>query len=314
MNSSTKPEEETLTITRIIDAPRELVFKVWTDPLHIMYWWGPKNFTAPSIEVDFHPGGEFHHCMRSPDGKNYWSKGVYYQIIIPEKIISTIYYSDEEGDILNPAQYGMDADIPAEMLDTVTFDVYEDSKTKLTFNRNTPLSISKRIGEDEGWNQSLDKFEKEVSDLANRSIVVSRVFNFAREVVFKAWTDADTLEKWWGPHGFTTTTQKFDFKQGGAWRHIMHGPEGKDYNNNLVYLEIAEPERIVYTITGGEEQEQSKFHTTVFLAGKDGTTKLTMHMVFVTEEECTKNKEHFGAVEGGNQTLRRLEEFLVSRG
>jgi uncharacterized protein YndB with AHSA1/START domain len=312
MNPSTNSEEPTLEITRIFNAPRELVFKVWTDPLHIMYWWGPANFTAPSIDVDFQPGGEFHYCMRSPDGKDYWSKGVYYQIIVPEKIVSTMYFSDEDGDMVSPVKYGMGADVPSEMLDTITFEEYEDNKTKFTFNRNTPISISKRIKEDEGWNQSLDKFEKEVTDLANRSIVISRILNFPRERVFQAWTDSHHLEKWWGPEGFTATTEKFDFKPDGGWRHIMHGPDGTDYDNNLVYLEIAEPERIIYTNSGGDEEEYSKFHTTVTFTEQDSKTKLTMHAVFVTEEECRKNKNDYGAVEGGNQTLQRLDKFLLS--
>ena len=278
--------------------------------MHIMYWWGPKNFTAPSVEVDFTPGGEFHFCMRSPDNRDYWSKGVYYQIEAPEKIVSTMYFSDEDGDIVSPTKYGMGPDAPSEMLDTITFEEYGGSQTKFTFHRNTPLSISKKYREDEGWNQSLDKFEKEVMDLAGRSIVVSRIFDVPREKVFQAWTNLDSLERWWGPEGFSTSTQKFEFKPGGSWHHILHGPDGRDHENKIVYLEIKDPERIEYKNSGGNAEEQINFHTTVTFREKEGRTKVALHLVFVTEEECASNKEDFGAVEGGRQTLERLNEFL----
>lgn len=160
--SNTEPE---LVITRVFDAPRELVFKVWTEPKHVMNWWGPKNFTAPLCTIDFRPGGAFHYCMRSPDGQDYWSKGIYQEIVVPEKIVATMFFSDKEGNFVEPAYYGMGADFPSETLDVVTFEVYEDKKTKLTLHRNKPESIAKRYMEDLGWNQSLDRFAEELARL-----------------------------------------------------------------------------------------------------------------------------------------------------
>ena len=165
---STASKEPTLVITRIFDAPRELVFKVWTDPKHIVNWWGPGGFTAPSATVDLRIGGALHYCMRGPDGKDYWTKGFFHEIIVPEKIVCTMFFSDKDGNLRSATDYGMGADFPGEMLDTVTFDALPGNKTKLTIRRSTPLAISKRYMEDQGWNSSLDKFAAEVERLAKK--------------------------------------------------------------------------------------------------------------------------------------------------
>ncbi len=156
------PAEPQLTITRVFDAPRELVFQCWSDPVHIARWWGPKGFTAPVIKIDFRVGGSFHFCMRSPDGKDYWNKGAYNDIVTPEKIISTMHFSDEQGNFVHPSKYGLN-DYPAEIHDTVTFAPEGSGKTRLTLHRDTPISISKRYMEDQGWSQSLDRFATEVA-------------------------------------------------------------------------------------------------------------------------------------------------------
>jgi uncharacterized protein YndB with AHSA1/START domain len=151
---------EELTIVRVFDAPRELVFKAWTDPKLVMRWWGPKDFTAPFCEIDLRPGGVFRYCMRSPDGKEFWNKGVFHEIIVPEKIVSTMYFSDKDGNRVGPEYYGL-AGGPSEMpLDTVTFEVVEGKKTRLTLNRKNLPGISAEFmsGMNQGWNQSLDRF------------------------------------------------------------------------------------------------------------------------------------------------------------
>jgi len=162
MNSD-HSKEPTFVVTRIFDAPRELVFKVWTECEHVKYWWGPKGFTAPYCKIDLRVGGVFHYCMRSPDGKEFWNKGIFREIISPEKIVSTMYFSDAEANTLKPQDYGMDSDFHAEMQDVVTFVTVEDNKTELTLRRNTPMSISRKFGEDIGWSQSLDKLGEELA-------------------------------------------------------------------------------------------------------------------------------------------------------
>lgn len=147
-------------ITRVFNASRELVFKAWTDPKYVKQWWGPANFTAPFCEIDFRVGGEFRFCMRAPSGEEYWNKGTYQEITVPEKIVSAMYFSDKNGNIVPPSHYFGETDFPSEMIDIVTFDVHEGTKTKLTLCRNHSEAMANRFGEIEGWNQSLDRFAK----------------------------------------------------------------------------------------------------------------------------------------------------------
>jgi uncharacterized protein YndB with AHSA1/START domain len=92
-----------------------------------------------------------------------------------------------------------------------------------------------------------------------RSIVITRVIDAPRDIVFEAWTDPKHLAEWWGPTGFTTTTSKFEMRPGGIWRFVMHGPDGRDYQNRVTYHEILRPERIVYSHGGGDDVEPVQF-------------------------------------------------------
>jgi len=162
MSKATSMQEPRLKLTRIFDAPRELVFKVWTEPRHVLHWWGPKDFTAPFCTIDLRVGGFFHYCMRSPDGRDFWSKGVFREIVVPEKLVTSMWFSDKDGNFLKPTDYGIGSDFPTEMHDKITFDVHKGNKTKFALHRDTPISISKRYMEDQGWGQSLDKFAGEL--------------------------------------------------------------------------------------------------------------------------------------------------------
>jgi uncharacterized protein YndB with AHSA1/START domain len=141
---------------------------------------------------------------------------------------------------------------------------------------------------------------------ANREILLTRIINAPRERVFKAWIEPEQVKQWWGPNGFTNTIHEMDVKPGGEWRFIMHGPDGTDYNNKIIFKEIDEPNRLVYTHVSGPV-----FHTTVTFEDAGGKTKLTFHVVFESVEEFNYTVEKFGAIEGAKQTLNRLEEYLL---
>jgi uncharacterized protein YndB with AHSA1/START domain len=152
--SDTQVENELL-ITRVFDAPREQVWKAWTDPDEIRKWWGPEHFTAPSIESDLQVGGKYLYCMRSPDGQDFWSTGTYREIVPMEKIVATDSFADEQGNVVPASHYGM-SDFPLETVLTVTFED-ENGKTKVTL-RHIGIPAGE-MGEqtEAGWNQSLDK-------------------------------------------------------------------------------------------------------------------------------------------------------------
>lgn len=149
-----------------------------------------------------------------------------------------------------------------------------------------------------------------LTSINGQELRVTRIFHAPRELVFKAWTDPEHLPKWWGPMGFTTTVQEIDVRIGGVWRYVMHGPDGVDYNNKIVYHEIVSPERLVYAHGGGDEDEQ--FHVTVTFAEQaNSMTELTMTSRFKSAAYLEKVVKEYGSIEGAKSTLNRLEEQLA---
>ncbi|MFA6094415.1 MAG: SRPBCC domain-containing protein [Candidatus Paceibacterota bacterium] len=151
----TTPENE-IFITREFDAPREVVWKAWSDPEIIKKWHGPKNFTAPHIKNDFKIGGKSLYCMRGPDGKEYWSTGTYKKIVPPSKIIVTDSFADEKGNVVPGSYYGMNK-FPLELLATITFEEIEGNKTKMSLRHaGVPKGQMSDLTK-QGWNESFDK-------------------------------------------------------------------------------------------------------------------------------------------------------------
>src|SRR6266403_1138213 len=136
------PAEKTLVIKRTFDAPRDLLWKVWSDPVQAKNWWGPEGFTAPVVELDLRPGGKWLAMMRAPDGKELWQHGVYREIVPPEKINFTFIWDE------HPEH---------EMLITITF-AARGNKTDMVFRQGVFTSVEDRNGHEGGWNQSFDRF------------------------------------------------------------------------------------------------------------------------------------------------------------
>jgi len=153
---ATTSTERELVIERVFDAPRELVWKAWTEPEHFERWWGPKGFTTPFCKIDLRVGGTFLYCMRSPEGKDYWGTGVYREIVPRERIVCTDSFADEKGNVVPATHYGMNSDMPLEMLVTVTFEEHE-GKTKLTLRHAGIPAGADREGANQGWSESFDK-------------------------------------------------------------------------------------------------------------------------------------------------------------
>lgn len=148
-----------------------------------------------------------------------------------------------------------------------------------------------------------------------RSLIATRVIDAPRELVFEAWTDPKHLAQWWGPDGFTTTTRSFDMRPGGVWRFVMHGPDGRDYQNRITYDEIVRPERIVYRHGGGEDVEPVQFEVTVtFEDLGNRKTRLTMRGQFPSAAERERVIKEYGADKGMVQTLARLIAHVATMG
>jgi len=143
------------------------------------------------------------------------------------------------------------------------------------------------------------------SSAAARTIELSRLIDAPRTRVFEAWTTPEHLASWWGPMGFDTSTSVFEFRVGGIWRFVMHGPDGRDYDNEIAFDAIAPNERIAYRHSG-ENPEPVRFVTVASFAEEAGKTRVTLTMEFESVEECARVKRDVGAEEGGRQTLARL--------
>src|SRR3982750_4035231 len=121
------------------------------------------------------------------------------------------------------------------------------------------------------------------SATADREIVISRVIDAPRELVFEAFTEVRHLSRWWGPEGFTTTTRAFEFRVGGAWDFVMHGPDGTDYQEWITWTEIVPPERI--GLGHGESPDPLNPFESVLTFAPDGSaTLIELHTVFPTQE------------------------------
>jgi uncharacterized protein YndB with AHSA1/START domain len=147
---------------------------------------------------------------------------------------------------------------------------------------------------------------------AEREIVLSRVFDAPRKMVWEAWTDPKQVGKWWGPNGFSTTIEEMDVRPGGVWRQVMHGPDGTDYPNESVFVDVVQYERLVYTLTGGfKGGPPVKMEKTTIFEDVAGGTRVTMRAVFDSAEARDQNVRDYGSIEGGKQTLERLADYLT---
>ena len=168
MAKSTVNEPERMVVTRIFDAPRELVWKAWTDPKYVMQWWGPKGCTAPVCKMDFRVGGKFLICMRTPDGQEFWNAGEYHEIVPHEKIVSSMYFADAEGNRIDPAELGLEHEAIEGAHDVVLFEDLGNGQTKLTFMGNETMQNAIQSGQLEGWKETLDKVAAVVAELAQK--------------------------------------------------------------------------------------------------------------------------------------------------
>lgn len=165
MAKETVQATERMTLTRIFDAPREIVWKAWTDPKYVMQWWGPKGFTTPFCEIDFRVGGKFLCCMRSPDGWEGWNGGEYHEIIPFEKIVYSMYFADSKGNKVEAAELGIEHEALDDAHDVVIFEDLGNGQTKITLIGNESMESARESGQLEGWNQIVEKFAAIVESL-----------------------------------------------------------------------------------------------------------------------------------------------------
>jgi uncharacterized protein YndB with AHSA1/START domain len=166
MTSKTGQAVQDIVITRDFDAPRERVWRAWTDPEQIRRWWGPEPFTAPTVRLDLRVGGKYVWSMRGPAGTQWdremFNAGVFEEIVVHEKLVLTQYMSDGDGNKIDVTQYGQQADFPDEFTITVLFEDVGKGRTRLSIVYPKPESEAQfqamlKSGMKEGWESSMNK-------------------------------------------------------------------------------------------------------------------------------------------------------------
>ena len=147
-SAAAQSAELELVITRLFDAPRDLVWKAWTEPDRMVQWLGPRGFTGTILKMDARPGGTYRFHLRSPEDTDHWVQGVYREILEPKRLVYSWAWTDAEGTPTGP-----------ETLMTVTFEEH-DGKTKLTLHQAIFESVTARDAHRGGWTSSLDRLEE----------------------------------------------------------------------------------------------------------------------------------------------------------
>jgi uncharacterized protein YndB with AHSA1/START domain len=288
-DSGASTADREIRVTRVLNAPRDLVFKTWVDPQHLANWWGPQGFTITTYEINVVPGGVWRFVMHGPDGVDYQNKIVFVEIVQPERLI----YDHVSGPLFRM---------------TVTFEEQGD-KTLLTAQMRFESSalrnkVVREFGAEEGLHQTLDRFTEHL--VASSEIISSRVFNASRERLFRAFTEPNILARWWGPKGHTNTFIEFDPRPGGQWRFVMHGPDGSDYHTLNQFVEVVSPERIVFDHIDTTHHHRME----MTFADQSGWTRLTWRMRFDSLSEAERVRPLILAA--NEQNFDRLETQLNS--
>jgi uncharacterized protein YndB with AHSA1/START domain len=304
-----------LVITRVLDAPRALVWKAWTDPKQVTKWWGPDGFTTTTREIAVRPGGMWRFVMHGPDGRDYENRIEFTEVVEPERLA---YRHAGEGDT---------ADIAFEA--TVTFDE-ENGKTRLEL-RSTFASAPERrrvleeFGALEGGLQHVARLAAHVSAStgrgphaltvalpSEREIVLRRVFDAPRSLVFEAFSRPEHIRRWWGSADFEMVVCDMDFRPGGAWRFVQRAPDGTEHPFRGVYKEIVRPSRIVQTfIYDVDGIRDFPAVETMLLEERGNQAVLTVNVLHASQE-ARDGQLGAGMESGAAESMDRLEALVES--
>jgi uncharacterized protein YndB with AHSA1/START domain len=302
-------DEREIIGTRVFDAPRELVWTVWTDPKHIAQWWGPRGFRNTIHEMDVRPGGTWRFIMHGPDGQDYQNKIVYVEIVKPERIV----YDHVSGPTFRA---------------TATF---EDlgGKTRVTLRTQfETAALRKKVAEEygavEGMQQTLDRLGEHLKRTTGEEFVIERAFDAPRDLMWRVWTDPEHMKHWFGPKGVTVVHSDNDFRVGGTYHYAMKTPDGTVMWGQWVYREITPPERMVFVSSFSDKDRGLTRHplapewplellSTIEFAERDGKAVVVVHWtpINATDAEWSTFKGGQASMnQGWSGTFEQLENYL----
>jgi uncharacterized protein YndB with AHSA1/START domain len=304
-----------LVATRVFDAPRELVFKLWTDPEHLGKWWGPRGFTTTTASMDFRPGGAWRYCMHGPDGTDYENRVTYTEIVEPERIT----FRHGGADDIEPVGH-----------ETIATFEEVGGKTKITMRLVFPTAeqrdyIVETYGAAEGLVQTIDRLAEVATDAAGTrrnamavslpsdlEVRLTRTFDAPRALVWEAISKPEHLRNWMGPSRMTMAACEMDRRPGGAWRFILREPDGREHPFKGVYREIVPPERVVqtfiYDVDFIRDFESVETMTLIEYGGKTTLAVTVRHQT----KEARDGHLNSGMEGGAGQSYDRLAELLAT--
>ncbi|MBI3775269.1 MAG: SRPBCC domain-containing protein [Gammaproteobacteria bacterium] len=322
VKKSNSTEDREIVITRILNAPRELVWEVWTNPKHVVNWWGPNGFTTTIEKMDVRPGGVWKHVMHGPDGTSYPNSSVFKEVVKPERLV----FSHGGGKQGGPG---------AHFIATWTFEA-QGGKTRVTMRGVFDTAadrdmVVKQYNALEGGTQTLGRLADYLANLPaaemeDRDFVITRTFSAPRELVYQAFTDPKRMQQWWGPQGFTVFFSKMDLRPGGFYHYGMKGPDGNTVWGKFVYREIAAPKRLVFINSFSDEAGNITRHpmspawplellSTVNFDEQDTGTVLTIRWSLLptatAEERRIFNATRASMQQGWTGTLDQLGAYLA---
>jgi uncharacterized protein YndB with AHSA1/START domain len=316
--SAENTSDREIVMSRVLHAPRELVWQAWTDPKHVANWWGPRGFTDTIKRHEFPVGGVWEHIMHGPDGANYPNKSTFKEIVPLERITFAHGGGREEG----PG---------ATFNATWTFETVEGNKTRLTGRLVFPSSeardfVAKEFGAVEGGRQTLERASEYIASMQSRPFIISREFNAPLALVWQAWTERERFASWFGPKGVKVNMAKFDLRPGGLNHYSMTLPNGNEMWGKAVYREIAPSTKLVWINSFSDKDAGITRHplskdpwplqmlTTVTFAEKAGKTTVTVTWLpyEATDEERAvfdRNLENMKAGWGG--TFDQFNDYVA---
>jgi len=234
-------QENQIIESRVLRAPRELVFRMFTEAEHITHWWGPRGFRTHTKLMDVRPGGLWTHTMIGPDGVEYPNEVRYEIVDAPGKLVY-----EHINDPLFRA--------------TITFTEKSAQETEVLFvmdflDVRLRNAVAER-GAVEGLQDTLARFEEVLSTYTGEEFVLTRELNAPRELVYRSWTEPERLEKWFGPVGTKLIVKRADIREGGHFVYGMQLPDGNTMWGRWTFRDLTPLSRIVLVTSFVDENEQ----------------------------------------------------------
>lgn len=287
---------------RSFEAPRALVYRMWTDPDRIEWWWGPKGFSTTIREMDVRPGGRWRFVMHSPDGTDY-DNDIEYLVVDEPNVLSYRH--------VTPPHFRMDVHFTDQGSKTLL-------SVRMTFDSaELRERVEREVGASQGLTQTLARLAVGTGDrLMNvrddvPTIIMVREFEAPRELVFKAHIDPEMMQQWWAPYHLSNESVELEPRAGGTWCVIQRSGDTR-HRFSGEYKEVAPPERILSTFVWGGEPDLVAEVTTTFEDLGNGRTRLTSTTTLPSVAARNEWLKH-GAIGGGLQVYERLESLLSSQ-